>query len=100
MTKASTADGDRSHADQSHTTTDLDLAAFLLCRGIEPQELKPPLPHAFPNFATFVFARTALLEDTLTEWAGSHPVTVDLREFLNRRRQLYRRIRALRESGR
>jgi hypothetical protein len=41
---------------QTFTTQDLDLASYLAVRGIDPAEVKPPLPNSFPNFASFHFA--------------------------------------------
>ncbi len=100
MKKRRATDHELSHyAESTYATTDLDLVAFLTCREIEPRDVRPPLPHTFPNFATFVLVSTSTLEDALADWASGKPLVVDLREFLSKRRALYRQGRSLRESG-
>ena len=83
----------------TYPTTDLDLVAFLACHGIEPREVRPPLPHSYPAFSTFVYAETSALETALDLWSYGEPL-VDLREFLERRRDMYHRARAVREGAR
>ncbi len=83
----------------TYPTTDLDLAAFLLCRGITPTKVRPPLPHSFPRFVTFFYLDTSALQNALDDWSCGQPLPVDLHEFLENRLNLYRRVRALREGG-
>jgi hypothetical protein len=85
---------------ESYTTTDLDLASFLACRGLQPTQIRPPLPHTYPNFATFVYDHVEGLQAALEEWSHDESLHVDLRQFLDHRRAFYREVRSLREGGR
>jgi hypothetical protein len=79
------------------STTDLDLASFLACRGIEPSEVRPPLRITFPNFATFVYEGCDDLAASIAAWSDEdEPLTVDLRSFLTKRHEYYRLVRSLR----
>ena len=64
------AEADKS-LDRDFTTTDLDFASYLAVRGIDPVEVKPPLPNSFPNFATFVFAPSDSLHTAGLPISGS-----------------------------
>ncbi len=92
--------GTDSSLDRTFTTQDLDFASYLAVRGIDPAEVRPPLPNSFPNFATFVFAPSDSLHAAIDEWSSHEPLTVDLREFLAKRHEFYRLVRSLRGGGR
>ncbi len=98
-TESEPAEADKS-LDRDFTTTDLDFASYLAVRGIDPAEVRPPLPNSFPNFATFVFAPSDSLHAAIDEWSSHEPLTVDLREFLAKRHENYRLVRSLRGGGR
>ena len=89
-----------SGGDQVFTTQDLDFASYLAVRGINPAEVRPPLPNSFPNFASFLFAPSGDLDEAISQWSGDEPLTVDLREFLAKRHEFYRLVRSLRGGGR
>ena len=83
----------------SYSTTDLDLASFLACRGLQPSKIRPPIPHTYPNFATFIYDHVEGLQAALDEWSAQC-LDVDLRRFLDHRRAFYREVRTLREVRR
>lgn len=92
--------GTDSSLDRTFTTQDLDLASYLAIRGINPAEVRPPLPNSFPNFASFLFAPSGDLDEAISQWSGDQPLTVDLREFLAKRHEFYRLVRSLRGGRR
>jgi len=89
-----------SSLDRTFTTQDLDLASYLAVRGINPAEVRPPLPNSFPNFATFAFAPSDRLDTAIDQWASNEPLTVDVHEFLAKRHSNYRLVRSLRGGAR
>ena len=93
------AEADKS-LDRDFTTTNLDFASYLAVRGINPAEVRPPLPNSFPNFASFLFAPSDDLDEAISQWSGDEPLTVDLRRFLAKRHEFYRLVRSLRGGGR
>jgi len=82
-----------------YRTTDLDLASFLAARGLQPLRAEPPPPNTFPRFAAFAFLQTSDLDAAVSEWAASDPLTVDLRAFLERRREFYQWARSVVRGG-
>lgn len=77
-----------------HATTDLDLSAFLITRGIQVTRIEPPIPANGQPFASVVFPRTPELLDAIAEWSGNTLVPINPRDFAFCRRELYRKVRA------
>lgn len=63
-------------------TSDIDIAAYLRCKGIRYLRIQPS---DRPNIADFVFAETPELFQGLVDW---HQET-DLHDFARKRRKLF-----------
>ncbi len=92
--------GNQARPAEAFSTTDLDLASFLACRGIEPSEVRPPLPNTFPNFATFVYEGRVEVDAAIAQWSDENELLIDLKSFLSQRYDFYRLVRSLRGDGR
>lgn len=83
-----------SDLDAEYGTDNLDLGAYLLCRGLSLRRLEPPAPTADRPHARFIFPRTQELTDALTDWESGQPLRgIDLRRYLSVKKDLYRRAR-------
>ena len=81
-----------------YVTSDLNQAAFLACRGLDPERAAPPPPNTYPRFASFVFSRTSALEEALAEWTNETAM-VEVHEFVHRRGDFYQWARSVVRGG-
>jgi hypothetical protein len=81
-----------------YVTSDLNQAAFLACRGLDPSRAQPPLPSTYPRFASFVFSRTSALERALAEWDGEQAM-VEVHEYVDHRWDMYQWARSVVRGG-
>ena len=84
---------------QTYSTTDLNLASFLACRGLTPDRVEPPPPNKFPRFASFTYSRTSAIEEAVQEWSDDSPATVNVHEFVGRRWDLFQWARSVVRGG-
>jgi len=82
-----------------YITTDIDLASFLACRGLEPHRVDPPPSNTFPRFAAFVFTGSRELDDAVSEWTSNRSLLQDLRTFLDQRRDFFQWARSVVRGG-
>ncbi len=82
-----------------YITTDIDLASFLACKGLEPHRVDPPPTNTFPRFAAFVFPASRELDEAVTEWTSSRSLPHDLRTFLEQRRDFFQWARSVVKGG-
>lgn len=76
------------------STTDVDLVAFLECRGIYPRSLEEP--DSPPWLATFQFEPSSTLDRLLAAWNDPEgDRSVDALHFAKRRVRVYRRARTV-----
>lgn len=76
---------------QDFLTPDVDLAAFLVCRGHTLQGVRPPAPGSFPRHAEFAFVDDASVASHVALWLQiSSKCDVDARAFSKARVRLYR----------
>lgn len=94
--KASVLSSNNSH---EYVTTDIDLASFLATKGLTPTHVDPPPLNTFPRFAAFVFSRTSALDEAVAEWTSGTPPQVDLRAFLEQRRDFFQWARSVVRGG-
>lgn len=78
------------------TTTDLDLAAYLIAKGFSLQRTRPPEPDE--ELLHFVFSDSEDLRQAVSDWNNRYfePITADAAELLDARERLYRRVREVR----
>ncbi len=82
-----------------YRTQDLDLAAFLACRNHKLFRITSPSLEEEPKYAAFEFAYSPALAADVTVWTSNQALQVPLRDFLRRRRELYREARATLQGG-
>jgi len=82
-----------------YCTTDLDLASFLAARGFPSLRVEPPPPNTFPRFSVFVFKHCPEVDEALADWIGHEPLTIDLRAYRERHRDLFRWARSVARGG-
>ena len=83
---------------REYVTSDLNQAAFLACRGLDPNRAAPPPPNTYPRFASFVFSRTSALEEALAEWEGEAAM-VEVHEYVDHRWDMYQWARSVVRGG-
>ena len=88
-----------SNDSHEYITTDIDLASFLATKGLTPTHVDPPPINTFPRFAAFVFARTSALDDAVVEWTSDSSLDLDVRAFLEQRRDFFQWARSVVRGG-
>ena len=84
-----------SSAVREHKTTDLDLSAFAVTRGVQIKRIEPPALGDGQPLAGVVFPRTPELVDAIAEWSSNSATMLNPRDFALNRRELFRRVRAV-----
>lgn len=88
-----------SNCSQEYVTTDIDLASFLACKGLNPKHVDPPPKNTFPRFAAFVFSSTSALNEAVSEWTSDTSLDLDVRAFLEQRRDFFQWARSVVRGG-
>ena len=79
---------------KEYSTESLDLAAWLVCRGLSLQRLDPAELTAPRPLTRFVFRTTDDLSEAVAIWERGQPVRdTDLRRYISAKKDLYRRAR-------
>ena len=88
-----------SNRSRGYVTTDIDLASFLATKGLNPKHVDPPPANTFPRFATFVFSSTTALDEAVSEWTSDTSLDLDVRAFLQQRRDFFQWARCVVRGG-
>jgi len=88
-----------SNDSHEYITTDIDLASFLATKGLTPTHVDPPPANTFPRFATFVFSSSSALDEAVSEWTSDTTLDLDVRAFLQQRRDFFQWARSVVRGG-
>lgn len=88
-----------SNNSHEYVTTDIDLASFLACRYLNLHRVDPPPANTFPRFAAFVFSSTSALDEAVAEWTSDSSLDLDVRDFLQQRRDFFQWARSVVRGG-
>ena len=88
-----------SNDSHEYITTDIDLASFLATKGLKPTHVDPPPANTFPRFAAFVFSSNSALDEAVAEWTSNASLHLDVRAFLEQRRDFFQWARSVVRGG-